>query len=175
MNMKTLLILLLLGFGLGSCANAQKQEDKSQTNDSTLLVENVGIGERKSDNAVSPEQQDPAFSAVQQFYEKYITEISKDATDNKKIEAIRKQYVNQRFLDKLQNMYQDMELDYDPFLAAQDCDKSVLDSLRIEQDTVRTGIYNVYLWNNFNKKYDKVTLLMKQDGQAYKIDDVLSL
>ncbi len=47
-------------------------------------------------------------------------------------------------------MYAEMELDYDPFLEAQDCDESVLENLRIEKDSVRTDVYRILLWDNFN-------------------------
>lgn len=72
-------------------------------------------------------------------------------------------------------MYQEMELDYDPFLEAQDCDKNVLEKLRIEKDSVQDNVYRVYLWDNFNRKYKVVRLLLKQEEQGYKIDDILSL
>lgn len=178
MHMKTFLIVGLLGFGLASCVNAQKQADNDRINDGIPLVKNAVTGEQESDKAAFREkqQQDSAFTRVQHFYIKYLTEwIRKDGPDNEKLEAIQKQYVTRRFLDKLQSMYQDMKLDHDPFLDAQDCDKSVLDSLRIELDTARRGIYHVYLWDNFNRRYKKVTLSLKQDGNEYNIDDVSSL
>ena len=80
------------------------------------------------------------------------------------------EYIAPRLFGRLQRMYAEMELDYDPFLEAQDCDESVLENLRIEKDSVRTDVYRILLWDNFNRKYRKAELLLR-----HGIDGILSL
>lgn len=135
-----------------------------------------GIYNGKTPVQQEGQQQDPALCFIRQFYVEYITElIRKGGPDNEKTEAIQRQYISPELLDRLQRMYEEMDLDYDPFLKAQDSDKSVLEKLRIEKDTAQTNVYRVYIWDNFNKKYKEIKLLLKPGEQGYKIDNILSL
>ena len=135
-----------------------------------------GICNDKTPGQQEVQQQEPALCLIRQFYVEYITElIRKGGPDNEKTEAIQRQYISPELLDRLQRMYEEMELDYDPFLKAQDSDKSVLEKLRIEKDTAQTNAYRVYIWDSFNRKYKEIKLLLKPGEQGYKIDNILSL
>lgn len=54
-------------------------------------------------------------------------------------------------------------------------DESVLENLRIEKDSVRTDVYRILLWDNFNRKYRKAELLLRHGEDGYRIDGILSL
>lgn len=129
-----------------------------------ISSEQAGAGQNNADSATA---------VLRRFYMDYVS--SRTGNDVRKTEALQKQFLTRRFFDRLQRMYGEMELDYDPFLEAQDVDKNVLDSLRIEKDSVRTDVYRVFLWDNFNRKYRKVELLLKRTEKGYRIDDILSL
>lgn len=188
--MNLFLILGILSFGLsGKAVNPcradqctgklQATERQDAGGNDTLFRRDNPSGEMAARGCAGQEgarQPDPALSVVQQFYVEYITEWTRKGTpDPEKTAAIRKHYLTRGLFDKLEYLYREMELDYDPFLEAQDCDRSVLDRLRIERDTVRTDLYRVYLWDGFNRKYQEVKLLLKPGEQGYRIDDILSL
>ena len=94
---------------------------------------------------------DSALGMLRRFYEEYIAAWLRNG-DNEEGLAILRRYLTPRLFGRLQRMYAEMELDYDPFLEAQDCDESVLENLRIEKDSVRTDVYRILLWDNFNRK-----------------------
>lgn len=103
---------------------------------------------------------DSALGMLRRFYEEYIAAWLRNG-DNEEGLAILRRYLTPRLFGRLQRMYAEMELDYDPFLEAQDCDESVLENLRIEKDSVRTDVYRILLWDNFNRKYRKAELLLR--------------
>lgn len=181
--MKIFFIIGLLSIGLCSCMNTQKHADKRQTvsnaNDTTAcygLTITDSTYNGKTSVHKEGQQQDSASYILRQFYTEYITEwLRNDDIGNNKIEAIRKQYITRQLFDELQRMYKEGKLDYDPFLEAQDCDKSVLEKLRIEKDTVQANVYRVYLWDNYNQKYKEVSLLLEYEEYGYKIGNILSL
>lgn len=117
-------------------------------------------------------KQDPACEFVRQFYTTYIGLWLADEGDTR---AVLKQNLTRTFYERLQCMYEQEELDYDPFLNAQDCDESVLEKLRIEKDTLREHVYRVCLWDNYHRNYKHVELLLEHTEQGYRIDDLLSL
>ena len=51
----------------------------------------------------------------------------------------------------------------------------VRENLRIEKDSVRTDVYRILLWDNFNRKYRKAELLLRHGEDGYRIDGILSL
>lgn len=75
---------------------------------------------------------DSALGMLRRFYEEYIAAWLRNG-DNEEGLAILRRYLTPRLFGRLQRMYAEMELDYDPFLEAQDCDESVLENLRIER------------------------------------------
>lgn len=158
--MEEKMILGIFVFLLFSNMNAQKQGGD--------------ICYNKNSSQQETQQQDRAFQALQQFYIKYITKCV-NGSDTEKIKEVQKQYITPQLFDKLQKMYSEMKLDCDPFLKAQDCDKSMLEKLRIEKDNCQQNVYRVYLWDDFNKKYQEVKLLLKHGEHGYKIDNILSL
>lgn len=110
---------------------------------------------------------------LRRFYAEYVAEwLCGSASDTKSVSS---RYITKRLRNKLKNLYNRHELDYDPFLEAQDCDRHTLDSLRIESDADRPEIRRVYLWDSYNKRYKEIVLRMKLEGNEWKIDDIESL
>lgn len=110
---------------------------------------------------------------LRRFYAEYVAEwLCGSASDTK---SVQERYITRRLRNKLKNLYNRHELDYDPFLEAQDCDRHTLDSLRIESDADRPEIRRVYLWDSYNKRYKEIVLRMKLEGNEWKIDDIESL
>ena len=62
------------------------------------------------------------------------------------------------------------ELDYDPLLQAQDCDRSMLENLTVElcadRDTYRVG-----LWDGYNGRYRYIMLAVDADGSISDISE----
>lgn len=160
MNGKVFWILFLLSLGLGRGLHANR-----------LNAEAPDIASVHRTVSQENQPQDSAYMAVQRFYTAYIGAWIADDGDTR---AVLKQNLTRSFFDRLQRMYE-LELDYDPFLEAQDCDESVLEKLRIEKDTLREHVYRVHLWDSHHRNYKQIELLLEHTEQGYRIDDLLSL
>lgn len=161
MNGKVVWMLVLLSLGLGRGLHANRLNAEAPDGNSVHRTDS-------QDN----QPQDPAYMAVQRFYTAYIGAWLAEGGDTR---AVLKQNLPRSFYDRLLRMYGQTELDYDPFLEAQDCDESVLERLRIEKDPLREHVYRVCLWDNYHRDYKHVELLLEHTEQGYRIDDLLSL
>ena len=98
---------------------------------------------------------DSALGMLRRFYAEYIAAWLRNG-DNEEGLAILRRYLTPRLFGRLQRMYAEMELDY-------------------EKDSVRTDVYRILLWDNFNRKYRKAELLLRHGEDGYRIDGILSL
>jgi hypothetical protein len=112
---------------------------------------------------------------LKEFYTTYISEIGKKRGNNErinweKINAIPKEYCTVRLLKEIEN---DKELDYDPFINAQDADLKSLKTLSIKKNIEVPNGYVVTYGDSFGKEevsIIKVVVVKEKDG--YKIDSV---
>ncbi|MDR0712828.1 MAG: YbjP/YqhG family protein, partial [Bacteroidales bacterium] len=73
----------------------------------------------------------------------------------------------------LSDKLEDPDLDYDPLIQAQDCDRETLKTLEIKPETGRENVYSVcYAWSNDKKIC--IRLLLTEENGYYLIDDILS-
>lgn len=114
-------------------------------------------------------QQDTIVTTLLLFYTSYITENIE--MNDQKVSELKKKYITSQFLDKLQKL----NLDYDPFVNAQDYDEDWLKTLKVIRNKEINGVYEVYRFDNYNKRYVCIKLrIIKENGQ-YKIDSIVSL
>lgn len=107
------------------------------------------------------------ISFLMMFYKEYTSELKKKIVDFKVIDNIKKKYCTLKLINKLAQS----ELDYDPFLNAQDVNDDILKSIIIN-DTDEEGVYIVsYDGYNDDKIYVKL-LLIKIEGD-YKVSDII--
>lgn len=143
----------------------------ADTADGTVSVADNAAGQERTSRII--DTKDPASYVIRRFYAEYVAEwLCGSASDTK---SVSNEYVTKSLRKKLKRLYSEQELDYDPFLEAQDCDGHTLDSMRIERDADRPDIRRVYLWDDFNKRYKEIVLQMKLEGDELKINDIESL
>ncbi|WP_418696256.1 DUF3828 domain-containing protein [Bacteroides sp.] len=108
------------------------------------------------------------YSAIQMlsdFYKSYITENLEEGTDKNKVERILKEYVSKKLRTKLSNL----ELDYDPFVNAQDYSKDWIEKMRILKVDTAENAYAVCLSDD----YHYVILDVSKRKNKYKINNIL--
>lgn len=154
-NMKTnklYYLLLVLAIAIQSCG-------QSVNNKISKLPEAVNKNEK-------------AIQTVKEFYTLYISACDNpDGNNENTLDSLKNKYLTTRLLNKLKNP--DLELDADPILAAQDCDKNCIKTLDVEPETGKMNIYNVcYTWLSDNKKIC-IKLLLTEENGNYLIDDIL--
>jgi hypothetical protein len=110
-----------------------------------------------------------AIQQLKQFYTAYI--LCCDSPDgNEEIQtSIRNKYLTKSLLHKLENS----DLDYDPLIQAQDCDRSWIETIEIKPDTERQNVYTVSYTSTFDNE-KTIKLLLANDNGNYLIDDILS-
>lgn len=121
-------------------------------------------------NCISSPVQDDSdkqiLSMLKSFYSNYITENSKMPPNQKNIKLIKNKYCTSTFLKKIDKQ----ELEYDPFLNAQDCKIEWLKTLTIRKDSIRNNLYYVSYINNYNNQHIIIKVIVVKLNQLYKID-----
>ncbi|MBC7449864.1 MAG: DUF3828 domain-containing protein [Cytophagales bacterium] len=112
---------------------------------------------------------DEQTKMLQQFYERYIFECVNMTA--KKDETALKTFCMDNLISKLTKE----QLDYDPFLNAQDCDIEWLKTLSIIQENRHSNVYFVSYTYTYDDKINtgsiKLQVVKEQDG--YKIGAIL--
>ncbi len=99
------------------------------------------------------------------FYTLYITESSKNQPNERQLNLIKHKYCSDKLLRKLSLE----ELDYDPFLNAQDCDIEWLKTLTITKDNKSKNKYIVGFIDNFSNKKNTIKLIISIISNKPKI------
>lgn len=115
--------------------------------------------------------QEAKINMLKAFYTEYITESSKEPADAKKIDAIKKKYCTAKFLKELDAKMAAGELDYDPFVSAQDFDINWLKSLKIEP-SVTFNVFRVSYDMNFEDEPALIRPIVGWEKGKFKIDGI---
>jgi len=107
---------------------------------------------------------------LRNFYSWYITVNDTTAGREAVSRDTMEKYCTKAFL---KNSYDDTDIDYDPVLSAQDCDKEWVTTLTVTKATqTREKSYRVsFLLDKENKSHNIVVTMGKEKG-AWKIDHV---
>ncbi|MEO8234264.1 MAG: DUF3828 domain-containing protein [Flavobacterium sp.] len=139
---------------------------------------------KKTDNVVKTDDQvlkattnaielvevsDSVAKDLKSFYTSYISENAKNVVDRSFLKELKNKYVTQSFLNKLQKL----ELDYDPFVNAQDYNSEWIKNLGIIKDNSKENTYNVIITDNGVRT--NILLVLKKEQNQYKIDDIANL
>lgn len=111
---------------------------------------------------------DRARTTIERFYTEYLNALVRN--DDVAVGRVEDKYLSRSLARRIRRMYGTMELDYNPFMQAQDFDSHSLDGMRIENTGASENIYRVYLWDSYNKQYKQVDLMMKRTRDGYVVD-----
>ena len=111
---------------------------------------------------------DRARTTIERFYTEYLDALVRN--DDVAVGRVEDKYLSRSLARRIRRMYGTMELDYNPFMQAQDFDPHSLDGMRIENTGASENIYRVYLWDSYNKQYKQVDLMMKRTRDGYVVD-----
>jgi hypothetical protein len=110
---------------------------------------------------------------IEKFYNDYITELSRNDFQNVNADSVLKMYCTPRLISFLKTQYSENELDYDPFLNAQDVDKGIINTLEVRKDKSTYNLYSVsYTWPGAREKVEGVRLIVLNEGERSRIDYV---
>lgn len=111
---------------------------------------------------------DRARTTIERFYTEYLDALVRN--DDVAVGRVEDKYLSRSLARRIRRMYGTMELDYNPFMQAQDFDSHSLDGMRIEKTGASENIYRVYLWDSYNKQYKQVDLMIKRTRDGYVVD-----
>lgn len=112
-------------------------------------------------------QTDSAKMMLLNFYKAYIPTF--EMTGIKQALKVQKQYSTAKLIAWIDKQTEKEELNYDPYVNAQDADQDWLKTIRIEKDAKTLNLYNVSFFDNFEKKRRFVRLFVTKEGNKYKI------
>ncbi|WPV67746.1 DUF3828 domain-containing protein [Chitinophaga sp. LS1] len=113
-------------------------------------------------------QTDSAKIMLTKFYKAYIPAVE-SSTGERQIEKLQKQYSTAKLISRVKKQTETMELDYDPYLNAQDADKDWVRTLQIEKDPKTPNLYNVSFLDNYEKKRHYIKVFVTKERNQYKI------
>lgn len=90
--------------------------------------------------------------------------------NGKKIDSLKSRYCTKRYLDELSS---DDDLDYDPFLKAQDYDIEWLKTLTVNKTPEKEMLYIVSYYESYKKARTTIRLKIIKEKGSYKIDSAL--
>jgi hypothetical protein len=110
------------------------------------------------------------IKTLKSFYTEYITQCDKSNYDT--LMSIRQKYCSKNLINRIYYNKNDSDiLDYDPFLQAQDCDKSTIQTLKVWKDIKNPNLYYVsYKWPYSEEKIT-IRTIIKYEG-SFKIDSL---
>lgn len=115
-------------------------------------------------------------SMIREFYSVYVTEfLSKNNLNEqkKKLDSITQIYSTKSLLDSINYEFKNNELDYDPFLNAQDANLQMLKTLIIQKSKQKENLYRVmYLTNEYDSSFTNITLTISKENGRYKISSI---
>lgn len=109
------------------------------------------------------------ISMLKEFYTSYITENSKMPPNMKNIDSMKRKYCTNSLLYKIKKQ----ELDYDPFLNAQDSNTEWLKTLSITKDSNKTNLYIVSYIDSYSNNKISVKLIIVKEKDSFKINSIL--
>jgi hypothetical protein len=110
---------------------------------------------------------------IEGFYKSYITELSKEDTKSSREDTVLNKYCTTRLITFLEKQYEEGELDWNPFLNAQDFDLGTINTIKINKEKSKYNLYSVsYVWPGTGETVDKIKLILVSEGNSYKIDYV---
>ena len=154
---KTVIILSVFAFIVSSCGQTTKKKANNE-----LVIEEVQIEQEENDKT--------AEETLKEFYTQYITACGKMPDETK----IKEKFVTEELRRKIDNASLD-ELDYDPFLNAQYCDKAWLTTLQITQitETEQPDMYKVCFLQG--EQIECIILFLVKVNGKYLINDIENL
>lgn len=170
-NKNTLFIILVIACIAGSCKQKAKETSVPQT-DSISIPAPAQNGSIDSNDTTSSSQQAQlsGMKMLREFYTLYITENDKMKRDDLRIATIKEKYVTQKLIAKIDSAMLYYNLDYDPFVNAQDYDTAWIKTLEIAPVPERTNTFDICYTYNRNSKSCTTVVLVESEGK-YMIDN----
>jgi hypothetical protein len=141
---------------------------QGQPTDSSLLAGNTRVEKKPQSNA----DEEQVVNMLTDFYTGYITIIAKGPMDfEDKLIALKEKCCTKKLLDKVAEDFKN-ELDYDPFINAQDSDVAWLKTLSVVKEPQKENTYSVSYRSNDTTKVVIHLRVIKQDS-SFKIDGIL--
>lgn len=171
---KLIFVIVVFACGLSQC---KKSGDASKTISDENLVSSTGDDNSKDTvkgivpldtTRTDPMSVDPndstALVFIRMFYKEYLLEFENDFVD-----SVRRKYCTPELIKKIVNK----ELDYDPFLNAQDFDDSLLRTLDAKKSNTPQGYYIVSYVDGYSKKKVYIVISLAEHEGEYRISDVI--
>lgn len=113
------------------------------------------------------------FEMLQRFYKSYILAWNHLDTDKKKLDSISRKYCEDRLLKKIQLRTKTGDLDYDPFLKAQDdVDTAIFKTMTFGKDPKRGDLYTFHYAEPNSTHKPTIHLIVNRRDGTLKIRDV---
>ncbi|GAB1858707.1 hypothetical protein MHTCC0001_35470 [Flavobacteriaceae bacterium MHTCC 0001] len=161
------LITLLALIVFFSCK--EKSTEKNDLQEESMVLDSVKT-EKLHDQQIKQVSYDKEKSFIKSFYKDYISEIEGLEVDTSKIQSILDKYCSSKLIKAIKSA---KELDYDPFIDAQDVPPKFLKSIEIDKvDGKENRFVASYL---FGEVRNNIELDLVKEENQLKIDKVYTI
>ncbi|MEQ9313106.1 MAG: DUF3828 domain-containing protein [Cytophagales bacterium] len=116
-----------------------EKNENSDIDKSQRKVEKDSVSSEKLELSTENNRTETKIEFVENFYEEYISELSEMPMDLDRIDSLEKKFLTVELYKKLK----EQDLDYDPFLNAQDFDDDILEKLASNEHTEKKDVVKV--------------------------------
>ncbi len=159
MKFKLFCTVMIISASLSSCLSSSHNETSSgvihsSSNDKILIINDTNYVEAE------------ALKMLESFYHDYILLVA-NSINKDEVLSFRKKHCSTSFLIKIRNK----NLDYDPFIKAQDANEEWLSSLKVSK--TEKNLYQVQYLDGYSNELVIIILKVKFSGGNYRIVDIL--
>ena len=166
-KIKFILFIFLIS---SSCTNSVEKNENSDIDKSQRKVEKDSVSSEKLELSTENNRTETKIEFVENFYEEYISELSEMPMDLDRIDSLEKKFLTVELYKKLK----EQDLDYDPFLNAQDFDDDILEKLASNEHTEKKDVVKVSYIDDYTSSTVSIFLKVIELENGYKISSILN-
>lgn len=147
-----------------------EKNENSDIDKSQRKVEKDSVSSEKLELSTENNRTETKIEFVENFYEEYISELSEMPMDLDRIDSLEKKFLTVELYKKLK----EQDLDYDPFLNAQDFDDDILEKLASNEHTEKKDVVKVSYIDDYTSSTVSIFLKVIELENGYKISSILN-
>ncbi len=109
------------------------------------------------------------ISFIKAFYTQYITQCADNHNSINEMTETKQRYCTKALIESINKL----ELDYDPFVKAQDCNIECLKTLKIETLSAKKNEFTVSYTDSYSKENIKIILCLMETKKGLRINKLL--
>lgn len=166
MKVRFILFIFFIGF---SCSNSAGENENSNVDNSQRKIKEDSSNSKKVEPVNINNQGEPKIEFVENFYKEYITGLSEMPMNFDRVDSIKRSFLTEELYEKLE----EQQLDFDPFLNAQDFDDNILEKIAYNEHPEKIDVVKVSYIDGYTSSTISIFLEVVELANGYRISSIL--